>query len=143
MSDLAEVCNDDSLAAVAEAAIAHPQFETIHPFVDGNGRTGRALTHLVLRRRGLAPRILPPVSLILATWPPLTTSVDSTRTPYEGAPNSEGPTPASTAGLRSSGVHADARPKTPGVSRSSSVHFRTRGASGSSLCAAGRRLICS
>ena len=43
------------LPAVAQAAIAHAQFETIHPFVDGNGRTGRALIHVVLRRRGLAP----------------------------------------------------------------------------------------
>ncbi|MFZ0217188.1 MAG: Fic family protein, partial [Candidatus Dormiibacterota bacterium] len=37
-------------------------------FVDGNGRTGRALIHLIFRRRNLAVRILPPVSLILATW---------------------------------------------------------------------------
>lgn len=65
--DLVDFCNDDSLPAVAQAAIAHAQFETIHPFVDGNGRTGRALIHLVLRRRGLAPRVLPPVSLVLAT----------------------------------------------------------------------------
>jgi Fic family protein len=56
------------LPAVAQAAIAHAQFETIHPFADGNGRTGRALIQLVLRRRGLATRVLPPVSLILATW---------------------------------------------------------------------------
>ena len=48
---------------MAQAAIAHAQFETIHPFVDGNGRTGRAIIHLVLRRRGLALRVLPPVSL--------------------------------------------------------------------------------
>jgi len=34
--------------------------------VDGNGRTGRALVHLIFRRRGVAPRVLPPVSLILA-----------------------------------------------------------------------------
>src|SRR5665811_1420877 len=68
VADLCEFCNDDSLPAVAQAAIAHAQFETIHPFVDGNGRMGRALLHLVLRRRGLAPRILPPISLILATW---------------------------------------------------------------------------
>ena len=66
--DLTSFANDESLPAVAQAAIAHAQFETIHPFVDGNGRTGRALIHLILRRRGLSPRVLPPVSLILATW---------------------------------------------------------------------------
>jgi Fic family protein len=68
LEDLCAFCSDDSLPAVAQAAIAHAQFETIHPFVDGNGRTGRALIHLVLRRRGLATRILLPVSLVLATW---------------------------------------------------------------------------
>jgi Fic family protein len=66
--DLCDFCNSDSLPAVAQAAIAHAQFETIHPFTNGNGRTGRALIHMVLRRRGLAPRVLPPVSLVLATW---------------------------------------------------------------------------
>src|ERR1035437_6039391 len=68
MVDLVAFSNSDTLPAVAQAAVAHAQFETIHPFVDGNGRTGRALIHLILRRRGLAPRVLPPVSLILATW---------------------------------------------------------------------------
>ena len=68
IDDLVVFSNDDSLPAVAQAAIAHAQFETIHPFVDGNGRTGRALVHLIFRRRGVAPRVLPPVSLILATW---------------------------------------------------------------------------
>src|SRR5262249_5604447 len=68
LEDLCRFCNDDSVPAVAQAAIAHAQFETIHPFVDGNGRTGRALIHLVLRRRGLATRILLPISLVLATW---------------------------------------------------------------------------
>ncbi len=68
MEDLCAFCNEDRLPAVAQAAVAHAQFETIHPFVDGNGRTGRALIHLVLRRRGLANRVLPPVSLVLATW---------------------------------------------------------------------------
>ena len=68
MADLCSFCNEDSLPAVAQAALAHAQFETIHPFADGNGRTGRGLTQLVLRRRGLANRILPPVSLVLATW---------------------------------------------------------------------------
>jgi len=68
VDDLIAFSNDDSLPAVAQAAIAHAQFETIHPFVDGNGRTGRALIHSILRRRGLALRVLPPVSLVLATW---------------------------------------------------------------------------
>ena len=66
VADLCDFCNDDSLPAVAQAAIAHAQFETIHPFVDGNGRVGRALIHLVMRRRGVVSRVLPPVSLILA-----------------------------------------------------------------------------
>lgn len=68
LADLCAFCNDDNLPTVAQAALAHAQFETIHPFIDGNGRTGRALIHLVLRRRGLAPNVLPPVSLVLATW---------------------------------------------------------------------------
>jgi Fic family protein len=68
LEDLCRFCNDDSLPAVAQAAIAHAHFETIHPFADGNGRTGRALVHFVLRRRGLATRVLPPISLVLATW---------------------------------------------------------------------------
>jgi Fic family protein len=68
MADLSAFSSTDDLPAVAQAAIAHAQFETIHPFVDGNGRTGRSLIHLILRRRELAPRVLPPVSLVLATW---------------------------------------------------------------------------
>lgn len=68
LKDLCAFCNTDSLPAVTQAALAHAQFETIHPFVDGNGRFGRALVHLVLRRRALAVRVLPPISLVLATW---------------------------------------------------------------------------
>lgn len=68
LEDLCEFCNDDELPAVAQAALGHAQFETIHPFIDGNGRTGRALIHVILRRRGLAPVLVPPVSLVLATW---------------------------------------------------------------------------
>ena len=59
----------DDLPAVAQAAIAHAQFETIHPFIDGNGRVGRALLHVVLRRRGVASRFVPPVSIVLAAQP--------------------------------------------------------------------------
>lgn len=68
LEDLLDYVNGDDHSPLTQAAIAHAQFETIHPFADGNGRTGRALIHVVLRRRGLAPRYVPPVSLILATW---------------------------------------------------------------------------
>ncbi|MFT3914224.1 MAG: Fic family protein [Anaeromyxobacteraceae bacterium] len=66
MDDLLAFMGRTDLAPVVQAAIAHAQFETIHPFADGNGRVGRALIHVVLRRRGLAPRYVPPVSLVLA-----------------------------------------------------------------------------
>lgn len=87
LDDLCEFCNGDSLPAVAQAAIAHAQFETIHPFVDGNGRTGRALVHMILKRRKLATRTLPPVSLILATRAQdYVAALQATR--YEGPPDS-------------------------------------------------------
>lgn len=87
LEDLCAFCNEDSLPAVVQAALAHAQFETIHPFVDGNGRAGRVLIHLVLRRRGIAPRVLPPISLILATW--ARDYVDGlTATRYPGAASS-------------------------------------------------------
>lgn len=66
MRDLVAFVNRDDLPAVAQAAIAHAQFETIHPFLDGNGRVGRCLIHAVLRRRGVAPRFVPPISIVLA-----------------------------------------------------------------------------
>ena len=87
LDDLVRFCNDDTLPALAQAAVAHAQFETIHPFVDGNGRTGRVLLHLVLRRRGIAHRVLPPVSLVLATWARDYVG-GLTETRYAGAPDS-------------------------------------------------------
>lgn len=44
---------DDDLDPLLRMAIAHHQFETIHPFYDGNGRTGRILNLLILQREGL------------------------------------------------------------------------------------------
>lgn len=63
LRDLCDFCNDETLPPLVQAALAHAQFETIHPFEDGNGRTGRALVQVLLRRRGLAPAFVPPVSI--------------------------------------------------------------------------------
>ncbi|MGB6062445.1 MAG: Fic family protein [Candidatus Aquilonibacter sp.] len=65
--DLCDFCNGDELPVVVQAALAHAQFEAIHPFADGNGRVGRAIIHMVFRRRRLTASITPPVSLVLAT----------------------------------------------------------------------------
>ncbi len=70
LSDLCRFCERDDLPPLVQAAIAHVQFETIHPFADGNGRVGRALIQVILARRGLTQSgdrwILPPISLVLA-----------------------------------------------------------------------------
>ena len=66
LNDLSAAINDDLLPPLVQAALVHAQFETIHPFADGNGRTGRALIHVVLRRRGVAPRFMPPISVVFA-----------------------------------------------------------------------------
>ncbi len=68
LDDLVAFCNTDCLPPLAQAAVAHAQFETIHPFADGNGRVGRALVPVVLRRRGLCAHAVPPISLSLATF---------------------------------------------------------------------------
>ena len=66
LTDLCAAMASEALSPLVQAAVVHAQFETIHPFADGNGRTGRALIHLVLRRRGLAVAYVPPISVILA-----------------------------------------------------------------------------
>jgi Fic family protein len=69
LEDLCAFVNRVDLAPIVQAGIAHGQFETIHPFADGNGRVGRALIYTLLRRRGEIPRYVPPISLILAAQP--------------------------------------------------------------------------
>ena len=69
IDDLCQFLTEAQLPTVALAAVAHAQFETIHPFADGNGRTGRVLISTILQRFGLAERLIPPVSLVLATLP--------------------------------------------------------------------------
>jgi Fic family protein len=69
LDDLCRFMARTDVAAVAQAAITHAQFENIHPFVDGNGRTGRALIYTVLRRRGEVSNYIPPISLVLVGQP--------------------------------------------------------------------------
>ncbi|MCA1676694.1 MAG: Fic family protein, partial [Actinobacteria bacterium] len=67
MDDLVQYANGGTHAALIQAALVHAQFETIHPYTDGNGRVGRALIHTVLTRRGLTPSAVLPLSLVLLT----------------------------------------------------------------------------
>jgi len=62
MRDLLDFVDRTDVPLLAQAAIAHAQFETIHPFPDGNGRTGRALIHAMLHRGGLTRNLTVPVS---------------------------------------------------------------------------------
>jgi Fic family protein len=68
LEDLCAYMSEDAHPPLVQAALAHAQVEPLHPFADGNGRAGRALLQLVLRRRGLCRRFVPPISLVLATW---------------------------------------------------------------------------
>lgn len=67
VADLLTYLNGATHAPLIQAALVHAQFETIHPFTDGNGRIGRALIHTVLARRGLLLSAVLPTSLILTT----------------------------------------------------------------------------
>lgn len=66
MNDLVHCINRLGDNPIVHASIVHAQFETIHPFADGNGRTGRALIHLMLRRAGLTSNCTTPISSALA-----------------------------------------------------------------------------
>lgn len=62
ISDLIEFAQRADIPALPQIAVAHAQFETIHPFTDGNGRTGRALVQAMLRNKGLTRQLTVPVS---------------------------------------------------------------------------------
>jgi Fic family protein len=68
MEDLISFANSNTLDVVTQAAVLHAQFESIHPFADGNGRLGRVLIGwlLVRRLRALVP---PPFSIFVARDP--------------------------------------------------------------------------
>ncbi|MEU6406188.1 Fic family protein [Streptomyces sp. NPDC046985] len=65
MEDLSAFLSQSHPLPLVQAALIHAQFETIHPYTDGNGRTGRALIHTVLARQGLAVGHVLPISMSL------------------------------------------------------------------------------
>ena len=66
LEDLVSYINTGHHPPLVQAALTHSQFIAIHPFADGNGRTGRALIHLVMRRRELTQNLTVPISSVLA-----------------------------------------------------------------------------
>ena len=62
LDDLVSFAVRDDIQPLAKATVVHAQFETIHPFIDGNGRTGRVLLHKMLRDDGVLRRTTLPVS---------------------------------------------------------------------------------
>jgi Fic family protein len=67
LNDLVGFAHRADLPVLAQVAIAHAQFETIHPFNDGSGRVGRTLVHAMLRRSGATRTLTVPVSAGLLT----------------------------------------------------------------------------
>lgn len=62
LADLKNFLQRTDIDPLTQAAVAHAQYETIHPHTDGNGRTGRALIASVLKARGTSPEFVLPIS---------------------------------------------------------------------------------
>ena len=62
IDDFIGFANRQDLGALAHIAVSHAQFETIHPFPDGNGRTGRVVVQRMLRNAGLTQKAILPLS---------------------------------------------------------------------------------
>jgi Fic family protein len=65
MADLLVFAHRQDLDPLIQATLVHAQFESIHPFTDGNGRIGRALINAVLRFRGVTSRTIVPLASAL------------------------------------------------------------------------------
>ncbi len=65
VADLLAFVARGDLPILVQAALAHAQFVSIHPFDSGNGRIGRALVTAILRRRGLTDRVTVPFSSVM------------------------------------------------------------------------------
>lgn len=62
IDDLVAFSTRDDIPPLVQVALAHAQFETIHPFIDGNGLTGRAFAQSMLRAKGITRNVAIPVS---------------------------------------------------------------------------------
>jgi len=81
VDDLVRFANRQDLGGLAHLAVAHAQFETIHPFPNGNGRTGRVVIQRMLRNAGLTRRAILPLSAgLLADTERYFESLDTYRT---------------------------------------------------------------
>lgn len=67
VEDLVEFMSGAATGCLIQAGLVHAQFETLHPFADGNGRIGRALIHTVFVRGGLTEGSVLPISRVLLT----------------------------------------------------------------------------
>lgn len=65
LADLVAFANRRDLPSLLQATIAHAQFETLHPFTDGNGRIGRAMVNAILRARGTTTTVVVPIASAL------------------------------------------------------------------------------
>ena len=65
LADLVAFSNRGDLPVLTQAAVTHAQFESIHPYTDGNGRIGRALINTILRRRGITNHVVIPLASAL------------------------------------------------------------------------------
>lgn len=62
MDDLIAFMRRTDMDPVVQAAVAHAQFESIHPFTDGNGRVGRSMINALWRYRGMTRQMAVPVA---------------------------------------------------------------------------------
>ena len=116
LADLIGFCNAETPTAARSGGLRTRAVRDDPSVFDGNGRTGRALVQVILRRRGLAADYVPPISVVLAADKPrylqglvdfrearendwLTTS----RTPPPAPPSSPPPTSPGCSGFRTTG----------------------------------------
>ena len=65
LDDLVAATRVTDVSIIAQAAIIHAEFESIHPYADGNGRIGRAMINAVLRYRGLTSNVVVPIGSVM------------------------------------------------------------------------------